>query len=44
MKKLVLFLMSALMCVAFFSGCAGNTDDYEYVKSKGELIIGSYIL
>ncbi len=40
MKKMVLFLMSALMCVAFFSGCAGNTDDYEYVKSKGELIIG----
>ncbi|NLK39675.1 MAG: transporter substrate-binding domain-containing protein [Clostridiales bacterium] len=39
MKKLMLFLMAALMCTFAFAGCA-EKDDYEYIKKRGKLIIG----
>lgn len=41
MKRLAAFLLAALMCVAVFAGCEKKPkEDFEYIKDKGELVIG----
>jgi len=51
MKRIAALLLAALMCIALLTGCSqkpqetagqqnGAKEDFEYIKDKGELIIG----
>jgi len=41
MKRFTAFILAALMCAAAFTGCAKKPkEDWEYIKDKGEMIIG----
>lgn len=41
MKRIAAFILAALMCAAAFTGCAQKPkEDFEYIKDKGELVIG----
>jgi len=41
MKRIAALILAALMCVALFAGCEKKPkEDFEYIKDKGELIIG----
>lgn len=49
MKKILAFVLATLMIIGCFTGCSGNTkgnkdadnkSDWEYIKDKGELIVG----
>lgn len=41
MKRIIAFILAALMCAAAFTACAKKPkEDFEYIKDKGEMIIG----
>jgi len=41
MKRITALILAALMCAAAFTGCSKKPkEDWEYIKDKGEMIIG----
>ena len=49
MKKILVFVVATFMLIGCFTGCSGtlendnnqkDTTDWEYIKNKGELIVG----
>lgn len=42
MKKILCLLLTAMLLTALFAGCgaAADTDDWTYIKNKGEMVIG----